>query len=81
MALDEAMRHRIHGRFEELLGSEEAAAVMSAITQADSLQDTLARMSADIAAMRSEIHQLYRWTVGSIFAAMSLGLAASRILG
>jgi hypothetical protein len=29
MALDEAMRHRIHGQLEELLGHEEAAALMA----------------------------------------------------
>ena len=78
MALDEAMRHRIHGRFEELLGSEEAAAVMGAITQSDAIHDTLVRVATEVTELRS---QLYRWTVGSIFAAMSLGLAASRILG
>ncbi|HVM52713.1 MAG TPA: hypothetical protein VM262_05910 [Acidimicrobiales bacterium] len=85
MALDEAMRHRIHGRFEELLGSEEAAAVMGAITQSDAIHDTLVRVATEVTELRAELHreisQLYRWTVGSIFAAMSLGLAASRILG
>lgn len=31
MAIDEAMRFRIHGRFEELLGADEAAALMSVL--------------------------------------------------
>jgi hypothetical protein len=31
MAIDEAMRHRIHDRLETLLGSEEAAALMAAL--------------------------------------------------
>jgi transposase len=29
--IDEAMRHRLHGRFEELLGADEASAVMTAL--------------------------------------------------
>jgi hypothetical protein len=83
--MDEAMRFRIHGRFEEQLGTEEAAAVMTALSQAssvderfDRLEEKLDRMAAEL---RSEINQLYRWTVGSIFAAVSLGAAVTRLAG
>lgn len=81
MTMDEAMRHRIHSRFETQIGSEEAAAVMTAISQTDTIDERYDRLEKQLSELRSEINQLYRWTVGSIFAAMSLGLAASRILG
>jgi hypothetical protein len=80
MAIDEAMRHRIHGKLEALLGSDEAAAVMSAITEADGTRESIGRVEAQVSELRSEIHKLYRWTVGSIFAAVSLGLAAGQLI-
>lgn len=93
MAIDEAMRHRIHGKLEALLGSDEAAALMSGLpgdelaTKQD-LDHTRAlltlqmdRSIAELAStLRAEMNQLYRWTVGSMFAAVSLGLAAGRLL-
>jgi hypothetical protein len=83
--MDEAMRHRIHSRFEADLGSEEAAAVMTAIAQADTIDERFDRLEQQIAALgselRSEISQLYRWTIGSIFAAISLGAALTRLMG
>lgn len=79
--MDEAMRHRIHGGFEEQLGSEEAAAIMTAITQAETIDERFDRLESQIGEIRTEIMQLYRWTIGSIFAALSLGIAASRVLG
>ena len=76
MALDEAMRHRIHGRLEGLLGSDEAAALMSALpaqemaTRVDlehaieTLGLRLERSMADLAStLRTEMNQQYRWTV------------------
>jgi hypothetical protein len=83
--MDEAMRHRIHGGFEEQLGSEEAAAIMTAISQASTIDERFDRLELQLSELRNEfhqeIHQLYRWTIGAVFAAMSLGIAASSILG
>jgi len=55
--------------------------VMTSITRVDTIEEKLDRLETAIADLRSEINQLYRWTIASIFAAISLGLAASRILG
>jgi hypothetical protein len=76
MALDEAMRHRIHGRLEALLGSEEAAALMGELpahemaTKSDlehaveNLGLRFERSMADLAStLRIEMNQQYRWTV------------------
>jgi hypothetical protein len=83
--MDKAMRHRIHSRFEADLGSEEAAAVMTAISQASTIDERFDRLEQQLSELRTEfhqeIHQLYRWTIGAVFAAMSLGIAASSILG
>jgi hypothetical protein len=83
--MDEAMRHRIHSRFEADLGSEEAAAVMTAISQASTIDERFDRLEQQLAELRNdfhqEIHQLYRWTIGSVFAALSLGLAATHLIG
>lgn len=92
MAIDEAMRHRIHERLEELLGSEEATAVMGALIDSDldhtreMLMLQIEKSAADLGStLRAEMNQLYRftfqWTVGSMLAAGSLGLAAGRLLG
>ena len=75
------MRHRIHGRFEEQLGSEEAAAVMTAISRSETIDEVLDDIRTQIKELRSEINQLYRWTIGSIFAAISLGAALIRLTG
>jgi hypothetical protein len=93
MTIDEAMRHRIHGRLEALLGPEEAAALMGALPVSDVatrndlehvrevLQLQIERSTAELGTtLRAEMNQLYRWTVGSMFAAVSLGLAAGRLL-
>ena len=81
MTMDEAMRHRIHGKLASQIGSEEAATVMTALTQADTIEQRFDRLEDKLDGLRAEISQLYRWTLGSIIAAMSLGLAASRIVG
>jgi flagellin-specific chaperone FliS len=92
MAIDEGMRHRIHGRFEELLGSEEAAALMGTLSQTDRFDEVMRHISTTTAELRdslknemkaefhAELNQLYRWTVGSILAAASLGVAAGALL-
>ena len=51
MAIDEAMRHRIHGRLGELLGHDEAAALMSALPLDDRLDRWGDRLSAQMPAM------------------------------
>lgn len=94
MAIDEAMRHRIHGRLETLLGSEEAAALMAALPSSEvatkedleHLREVLMLHTSATCAelgssLRAEMNQLYRWTVGSIVASVSLGLAAGHLLG
>lgn len=97
MAIDEAMRHRIHGRLDELLGHEEAAAFMSALTDMDRLEESLAHtremlmlhttatVAEAVGTLRGEMNSMMRmvlqWTIGSMFAAASLGLAAGRLLG
>ena len=48
MALDEAMRHRIHGRLEELLGTDEAAALMSALPSEDRLAQRIDRLGEQL---------------------------------
>jgi hypothetical protein len=78
--MDEAMRHRIHGRLEAQLGSEEAAAVMTPLTQATTIDDRFDRLEDKIDRLAVEMNQLYRWTIGSIFAAISLGLAAGQLI-
>jgi hypothetical protein len=98
MAMDEATRHRIHGQLEQLLGTEEAAAIMGALVSSDldarmtlleanldhTRETVMAHTTATVAdlgsTLRAEMNQLYRWTVGSIVASMSLGLAAGRLL-
>ena len=85
MAIDEGMRHRIHSRLEELMSSEEAAAIMSALTDVDRLTLQIEKSMADLAStLRIEMNQQYRWTVqwvvGSLLASGSLGLAAGRLL-
>ena len=60
--MDEAMRHRIHGRFEEQLGAEEAAAVMTARTPSSSIDERFDRLERQLFELRSEVNQLYRWT-------------------
>jgi hypothetical protein len=105
MAIDEAMRHRIHDRLETLLGSEEAAALMAALPPSEvatkqDLEDLRAATKNDLehlrevlmlhtsatcaelgSALRAEMNQLYRWTVGSVIASVSLGLVAGQLLG
>ena len=58
--LDEAMRHRLHSRFEEVLGAEEAAALMSVLPGIDlatrtDLADLRGELRADIAEFRGEM--------------------------
>lgn len=102
MAIDEAMRYRIHERLEALLGHEEAAAVMGSLMDTDlearldrlehNLDHTremvmleISRSTAELgSALRTEMSTQMRfvmqWTVGSILAAGSLGVAAGRLL-
>ena len=97
MAIDEAMRHRIHGRLDELLGHEEAAAIMGALTDMDRLEESLAHtremlmlhttatVTEAVGTLRAEMNAMMRmtlqWMVASMLAAASLGLAAGRLLG
>ena len=71
--MDEGMRFRIHGRLPELFDHEEAAAIMSALTETDSKFDQL----------RAEIANQFRtqtqWTVGAIFGSTALAIAISRL--
>ena len=48
MALDEAMRHRIHGRLEELLGTDEAAALMAELSSQDRLLTRIDRLETKL---------------------------------
>lgn len=97
MELDEAMRYRIHGRFEQLLGTEEAAALMAALpaqemaTKADldhlrevlmlHTSTTVAELGSALRVeMAAQMRTVMQWTVGSMLAAGSLGLAAGRLL-
>jgi hypothetical protein len=74
MAIDEAMRHRIHDRLEALLGAEEAAALMAALptdevaTKSDLehlrelLTMEIARSSSDLAStLRAEMNSQFRF--------------------
>ena len=91
MAIDEGMRHRIHGRFEELLGSEEAATVMTALTRSDRLDEQFDQMRFHISSsiselradIRAELNQHYRsmlqWTIGAILTAGALGVAIGQL--
>lgn len=80
MAIDEAMRHRIHDRLETLLGSEEAAALMAALppsevaTKSD-LEDLRAATKNDLEHLR-EVLMLHTSTtvaeaVGALRAEMT----------
>ena len=71
--LDERMRHRLHGRLEEVLGADEAAALMSALPQTElatkadldavevrlrgEMVEGFASLRIEIAGVRSELHQ------------------------
>ena len=96
MDLDEAMRYRIHGRFEQLLGTEEAAALMAALpaqemaTRADldhlrevlmlHTSTTVAELGSTLRAeMTAQMRMVMQWTIGSMLASASLGLAAGRL--
>ena len=52
MAMDEAMRHRVHGKLEQLLDSDEAAAVMSVLPTVD------VATKADIRALEERFAQI-----------------------
>jgi outer membrane murein-binding lipoprotein Lpp len=71
--IDEALRHRLHGRFEELLGADEASAVMTALrfeglattddvnrldVKIDRLDARIDRLAADLSAMRTDVARL-----------------------
>ena len=53
MAMDEAMRHRVHGKLEQLLDSDEAAAVMSVLPTVD------VATKADIRALEERFDQRF----------------------
>ena len=53
MAIDEAMRHRIHDRLNELLGADEAAAFMSSALPPEELATKL-----DVQLVRADVEHL-----------------------
>lgn len=60
MAIDEAMRHRIHDRLGELLGPEEAAAFMSSALPPDELATKVdvQVLRTDLEAVRGDVEHL-----------------------
>jgi hypothetical protein len=52
------------------------------MTTIDERFDRMARqLTEQLTDLRLEVSRLYRWTIVSIFVALSLGLAAGRLLG
>ena len=83
MAIDDAMRHRIHDRLEHLLGTDEAAALMAALpptevaTKSDleHLREVLTleikTATADLgSSLRAEMNQQYRFMLQWVTGAM-----------
>jgi hypothetical protein len=56
--MDESMRHRVHGRFEELLGVDEAVAVMNALRHDGlALHDDVVGLDRGLGELRNELHE------------------------
>jgi hypothetical protein len=85
--MDEATWHRIHGQLEQLLGSEEAAAIMTVLRVDEQFDQMRFHISSSIAELRAdiraELNQHYRsmlqWTVGAILTAGALGVAIGQL--
>ena len=92
MAIDERLRLNIHTKFTELLGPEEADAIMSNmlpiqwrdVATKDDLQLLRADFRAETAELRTEIHRSVvgqtRWLTGYVTALSVVMLAVARLL-
>lgn len=83
MAIDEAMRHRIHDQLEHLLGADEAAALMAALPPGevatkddlDHLREVLmlhtsSTVAEAVGTLRAEMNQQYRFMLQWVTGAM-----------
>ncbi|MGH2662793.1 MAG: hypothetical protein ACRDH8_08280 [Actinomycetota bacterium] len=96
MALDEGARHRLYGKLEEVLGSEEAGTLMGHLPPAgwadvavkidlDNLEHRLsARMESLESRLTARMEQLARrlvmWTSSMVLAAAALAFAAGKFV-
>ena len=88
MAIDERLRLNIHTKLTELLGSEEATALIEHIMPVPwhdvATKDDLRLLRADIDVFRAELHQGFaaqtRWLMGYVTALSAVVLAVARLL-
>ena len=85
MAVDDAMRLRIHGKLTELMGSEEADAMVGSLLPVPwrdvATKDDLRVLSAELrAAMHEAIAGQTRWLIGFVAVWSGLMLAAARLM-
>ena len=92
MAIDERLRLNIHSKLTELLGSEEATALIEHIMPVPwhdvATKDDLKLLRADLevfrAELRAEMHQGFtaqtRWLMGYVTALSAIMLAVARLL-
>ena len=85
MAVDDAMRLRIHRKLTELMGSEEADAMVGSLLPVPwrdvATKDDLRVLSAELrAAMHEAIASQTRWLIGFVAVWRGLLLAAARLM-
>ena len=84
MAVDDSLRLRIHHKLEQLLGTEEANALVTNTLPAELRGDLRAELAELRGELRSEIHSAgatqTRWMVGFMMSWSVVVLAAARLL-